>query len=160
MNADTQSSPAGNNGPAPTRQPVTLPEQNGSNRILVIAIIAVVVLFALVIAAVIFLLQPTTPTERIRDIFIIFMALVSLLIGLALVLLIAQLASLINLFQNEIKPILESTQETANTLRGTSIFLSDQLAGPVIKMGQTVAAVRTFLGFQQLFREKPTKPDR
>jgi hypothetical protein len=160
MDGITQPPRGANNGGTPVHSSPALPEQKSSNRILVVAIIAALLLLALIIAAIVFLLQPATPTERIRDIFIIFMALVSLLIGLALVILIAQVASLINLLQNEIKPILESTQETANTLRGTSIFLSDHLAGPVIKLGQAAAAVRTFLGFQQLFRDKPSKSKR
>jgi hypothetical protein len=125
-----------------------------STKILIGAIIGGIVLLALVVGGVIFLLQPGTPTERIRDIFIIFMALVMLLVGVALVLMIAQLASLINLLRNEVKPILVSTNETANTLRGTTAFLSDHLVEPVIQLSSAVAALRTLVGFQQLFRRK------
>ena len=46
-----------------------------------------------------FLLQPGTPTDRIRDVFIIVVALESLVIGVALIVLAVQLASLINLLQ-------------------------------------------------------------
>ena len=73
-------------------------------------------------------------TARVRDIFIIFMAFESLIIGVALVILIVQLALLTNLLQNEIKPIIDSTNETVNTVRGTATFLSDNLAEPVIKL--------------------------
>ena len=45
--------------------------------------IVLVLLIAGIVAAVIGLLQPNTPTDKIRDIFIIFMALESLLIGVA-----------------------------------------------------------------------------
>ena len=55
-------------------------------------------------------------------------------IGVALVVLIVQLASLINLLQNEVKPILIATNETVNTLRGTSEFLSENVVEPVIKL--------------------------
>jgi hypothetical protein len=129
-------------------------DSRGSTNIIIGAIIGGIVLLALVVGGVIFLLQPGTPTERIRDIFIIFMALVMLLVGVALVLLIAQLASLINLLRNEVKPILVSTNETANTLRGTTAFLSDHLVEPVIQLSSAVAALRTLVGFQQLFRRK------
>jgi hypothetical protein len=55
-----------------------------------------------------YLLQPTTPTDKIWDVLIVFIAIVSLVIGVALVVLIVQLASLTNFLQNEVKPILIS----------------------------------------------------
>ncbi|MCB9134341.1 MAG: hypothetical protein H6636_02875 [Anaerolineales bacterium] len=119
-------------------------------KMVVTGVIVVLFLLALVIGSVVFLLQPATPTDKIRDIFIIFMAVESLLIGLVLVILIVQLAQLINLLQNEIKPILTSTNETVNTLRGTAVFLSDNLAEPVMKINEFLAALtqlREMLGF-------------
>jgi hypothetical protein len=97
-----------------------------------------------IVAAVFFLLQPGSPTDTIRDIFIIFMAFESLIIGAALVVLIIQIASLINLLQNEVKPILKSTSETVNTLRGTTEFLSENLVEPVIKLNSSIAGMRRF----------------
>jgi hypothetical protein len=81
---------------------------------------------------------------RIRDVFIIFMALESLLIGFVLVILIVQLARLMNLIQNEVKPILDSTNETVNNLRGTTAFLSANLVEPVIKLNEYLAALQKF----------------
>ncbi|HLF80523.1 MAG TPA: hypothetical protein VI410_02050 [Anaerolineales bacterium] len=81
-------------------------------------------------------------TETVRDILIIFVAGESFLIGLALIVLIVQLARLTALLQNEVRPILESTNETVNTLRGTSQFLSDNVVRPVIKANGSLAAVR------------------
>ncbi|RMF41494.1 MAG: hypothetical protein D6755_12525, partial [Anaerolineae bacterium] len=115
---------------------------NSHRAALIGAIAAVVLLLALLGGAVWLLMQPGTDTARVRDIFIIFMALETLLIGLALIVLIVQLARLINLLQNEVKPILDSTNETANTLRGTAAFLSDNLAEPVIKLNEYVAALQ------------------
>jgi len=100
------------------------------------------VIVALVILAVFGLLQPTTPTAKIRDIFIIFMAFESLVIGAALIVLVIQVASLINLLQNEVKPILDATNETVNTLRGTTTFLSENLVEPVIKLNSYLAGLR------------------
>jgi hypothetical protein len=105
-------------------------------------IAGIVVFLAAVALAVYFLLQPGSPTGTIRDIFIIFLALESLIIGVALVVLIIQLASLINLLQNEVKPIIQSTSETINTLRGTTAFLSENLVEPVIKLNSTMAGIR------------------
>ncbi|MDI6770527.1 MAG: hypothetical protein QMD04_12755 [Anaerolineales bacterium] len=100
------------------------------------------VLLALIVLAVVGLLQPGTPTDKIRDIFIIFMAFESLVIGAALVILVIQVASLINLLQNEVKPILDATNETVNTLRGTTTFLSENLVAPVIKLNSYLAGLR------------------
>jgi hypothetical protein len=104
----------------------------------------IILLLAGIVVAVYFLLQPGSPTSTIRDIFIIFMAFESLIIGAALVVLIIQIASLINLLQNEVKPILQSTSETVNTLRGTTEFLSENLVEPVIKLNSSIAGLRRF----------------
>ena len=108
-------------------------------------IVGVIVILAAIVTAIYFLLQPGSPTGTIRDIFIIFMAVESLIIGAALVILIIQVASLINLLQNEVKPILESTTETVNTLRGTTQFLSENLVEPVIKLNSSLAGLRKIL---------------
>jgi hypothetical protein len=105
---------------------------------------AVLLVLAGIVVSVYLLLQPSSPTGTIRDIFIIFMAFESLIIGAALVVLIIQVASLINLLQNEVKPILNSTSETVNTLRGTTEFLSENLVEPVIKLNSYLAGLRKF----------------
>ncbi|MBL7162935.1 MAG: hypothetical protein ISS57_10045 [Anaerolineales bacterium] len=118
------------------------PEEMKSQTGVLIGIgIGTVVLIALVVVSVIFLLNPTTDTARFRDVFIIFMALESIVIGLALIILIIQIARLINLLQNEIKPIINSTNETVSTLRGTTQFLSDNLVEPVIKLNEYLAGL-------------------
>ncbi len=110
-------------------------------------IIGGLLILALVVVGLTLLLQPGTDTGRVRDIFIIFMALEFLLIGGVMVILIIQLARLTLLLQNEIKPILESTNETANTLRGTTAFLSEHLVEPVLKLNQYLAGLNKILSF-------------
>jgi hypothetical protein len=117
---------------------------NPKSKIWIVVLIAVLILGGIV-AGTIYLLQPGSPTDKIRDVFIIFMALEFLVVGVALVILMIQLAILINLLQNEVKPILNSTNETVNTLRGTVTFLSDNLAEPVIKLNQTMAGFKKLL---------------
>jgi hypothetical protein len=104
-----------------------------------------VILLALLGAAIYFLLQPATPTEKIRHIFIIVVALESLVIGAALVILIIQMASLINLLQNEVRPILKATNETVNNLRGTAEFLGENVVEPVIKLNSYLAGLNRML---------------
>jgi amino acid permease len=108
-----------------------------------------------VIAFAVFLLTGSNETtERIRDVFIIFMALESMVIGLVLIILVVQLARLTNLLQNEIKPILDSTNETVSTLRGTTQFLGDHLAEPVIKLNEYLAGLSSFLKIIRPARKK------
>jgi len=113
--------------------------------IVITAVILVVLLIGGIVAAIIGLLQPNAPTEKIRDIFIIFMALESLLIGVALIILIVQFASLINLLQNEVRPILDATNETVNHLRGTAEFLGENVVEPVIKLNGYLAGMQRML---------------
>ncbi len=112
----------------------------------IIGIVAVILIFlALITAAVYGLMQNSTTTAQIRDIFLIFLAFESFIIGAALVVLVIQLASLINLLQNEIRPILNATSETVNTLRGTTEFLSENLVDPVIKLNGYLAGLQRTL---------------
>ena len=117
-------------------------------------VIGAVVLLALLGLAIYFLLQPTTPTDKIRDIFIIVVALESVVIGVALIILIVQLASLINLLQNEVKPILTATSDTVNTLRGTAEFLGENVVEPVIKLNGYLAGMTRMLELMGIRKNK------
>ena len=130
------------------------PQTEKDARMIRIKIIASVSAVVVLIIGVLFFLFTRTPaqTTYLRDLVIIFMALESLVIGVALVILMVQLAVLINLLQNEIKPILNSTNETVNTLRGTATFLSDNLTEPVIKLNEYLAALRKILNMLHLGR--------
>lgn len=136
--------------PQPEEKKSLTPEER---KTLIGVIAAVVILLALIVAAAVYLFTTAEGnTTRIRDIFIIFMALESLVIGVALIVLIAQVAALINLLQNEIRPILEATNETVKTLRGTSAFLGEHVAEPVIKLNSYLAGLKRLLemvGFKQ-----------
>jgi hypothetical protein len=121
-------------------------EKQRANILLRIGLIIGAILIASIFVGIVYyLLQETTPTSTIRDILVIFMAFELLIIGLAVILLIIQLARLVNLFQNEIKPLLESANETMGTLRGTAVFLGDTLVQPVIKVNSYLAGFRRIL---------------
>ena len=138
--------------PTPDNQPS---EELRRQRIILIGVIvAAIILIILIIASIWFLLQPTTDTTKIKDVFIIFMALQSLFLGIILVVLIIQLARLINLLQNDIKPILDSTNETVSTLKGTTVFLSENVVEPVIKMNEYFAGITQGLAVLGLMRKR------
>lgn len=121
-------------------------EAERKQKIIVTSIIAgIVLILAILGVAIFFLMQPGTPTDKIRDVFIIVVALESLVIGVALIVLVIQLASLINLIQNEVRPILNATNETVNTLRGTVEFLGENVVEPVVKLNGYLAGLRRML---------------
>ena len=138
--------------PQPTTPPPT-PEELAAIReaerkqktITATVIAGIVVFLALLGVAIYFLLQPATPTDKIRDIFIIVVAFESLVIGVALIVLIVQIASLTNLLQNEVRPILKATNDTVNNLRGTAEFLGENVVEPVIKLNGYLAGLYRML---------------
>jgi hypothetical protein len=107
--------------------------------------VGIAVLIAAVGGVVYYLLQETTPTARIRDVFVIFLGFELVLIGFSAILLIIQGARLFNLFQNEIKPVLEAANETMSTIRGTALFLSDSMVQPAIKINSFFTSIRSSL---------------
>jgi len=109
---------------------------------IILGVVIVLLLIAGIIFAVNVMINNPSQTETFRDIMIIFMAFVFLFIGFALTILLVQLARLTNLLQYEIRPILEATNETVGSLRGTTQFLSDNLVAPVVKANSSFAALR------------------
>lgn len=118
------------------------PQSENSRALVFVTVLLFLLLISGVIFAVISMVNNPDQTETIRDIVIIFMAVESLLIGLVLIVLIIQLARLTTMLQNEVRPILDATNETLNTLRGTTNFLSQNLVNPVVKANSSVAAIK------------------
>ena len=104
--------------------------------ILIGAILGIVLLTAALVVAAVFLAiyaESAAPAvEVVRDLLIIALALELLVMGVAFVVFLVQVARFINLMNNEIQPIITSTSETLNTVRGTAAFLSKNLVEPVI----------------------------
>jgi amino acid permease len=128
-------------------------ETPSSNKAWILIVVAIVIIGLLVTGIIILFNQEAELTTRIRDIFIIFMALESLVIGAALTILIIQLATLINLLQNEVKPIIDSTNQTVNTLRGTATFISDNLSEPIIKINEFLAYLKKIADLLNIGRQ-------
>lgn len=137
-----------------TDQSSANPEQRSKQRwIVIIGVLLLLLLIAGIVLSIISLSgMPESQTGKIRDIFIIFMAVEFLIIGVALVVMIVQLAALINLLQNEIKPILNSTNETVSNLKGTAKFLSNNMVEPVIKMNEYLAGFKKMIDMINIFK--------
>jgi hypothetical protein len=78
----------------------------------------------------------------LRDAAIIFVAFETLLIGLLMIILMVQVQSLVVLLRDEIKPMLESVNETVATVRGTTQFVSHNVVSPVVKWSGYMAGLR------------------
>jgi hypothetical protein len=133
-----------------SKEPELSPEELRKQRLTIAGIVvACVIVLGLLITGFIFLINPALTSyetvARLRDIAIILMAIESLFIGLALIILIIQIARLTNLIETEVKPILDSTNETVSNLRGTTKFLSDNLVEPVIKLNELMAVLQRLL---------------
>lgn len=71
--------------------------------------------------------------SSVRDVAIIVLAIESIVIGGLLIFLIIQLQRLIKMLREEIKPVIDSTNETVSTVRGTTTFVSEHLVSPIIR---------------------------
>lgn len=81
-----------------------------------------------------------------RDIAIIILAVESIVIGVLLTVLVIQVIRLVKLLREEVMPILNSTQETVSTVRGTASFMSEHLVQPVVKVSSFTAGARRAVG--------------
>lgn len=81
----------------------------------------------------------------IRDISIIMVALESFVIMAMLGILIWQVYKLVRMLQTEIRPIMQDTQETLATLRGTTNFMTENVVNPVMETSSKVAGYRRTL---------------
>ncbi len=132
-------------------EPVLKPEEANNKKATIAIIVVAVILIAIIAGIVVLSFEEPGTVTKVRDLFIILMALMLFVIGLALVVLIVQIADLTNLLKNEVRPILNSTTDTVNTLKGTVRFMSDNLTEPVIKLNESLAGMKKIF---QLFNFK------
>jgi len=107
---------------------------------LIVILVVVVVLLAVMCY---FLFISPGPTATIRDIAIIVLALESIVVLLLLGVVIGMLWWLIQTLERKITPILDSTSETVNTVRGTATFVSDTVVSPIIKVISYASGVKS-----------------
>jgi hypothetical protein len=77
----------------------------------------------------------------VRDIAIIVLALETIAVNVILILLILEIRSLSRMLRENVSPILKSADETVRTVRGTSVFVSDNVVTPVVRVSSFVAGV-------------------
>ena len=111
-----------------------------------IAVIAVLILlgFAFMIAAGII--------GEVRDIVIILLAVESLIIGGVTLFLLYQIIMLLTLIREELIPLIQSAQDTVNSARGTTVYVSRKIVVPSAKAATTVARMQAMV--RVLFKGK------
>lgn len=124
-------------------------ENKKNSKGILIAIVSTIVLAVLVY---LLSLNPLI-TENIRDIFIIFLAFFTILIGIAVVVLVVQVSKLINMVNNEIKPMVDSTNQTLRELQNTTRFVGNNLVEPVVKLNSYVAGLQKAVDLLNIFRK-------
>jgi hypothetical protein len=111
--------------------------------------IAVIGVAGLIVTVLIFYYLMTHPVvaTRLRDISIILLALTLIIIDIAMMVLLWQVIRLLTFLVAELKPIMQSLQETTGTVRGTANFVSEGVASPVIEVSSKAAGAKGSLRF-------------
>ncbi len=81
-------------------------------------------------------------TDEVRDIVIILLATESLVIGGVTLFLLYQVIMLVTLLREELIPLIQSAQETVNSARGTTVYVSRKIVVPSAKAATTVARLQ------------------
>lgn len=143
------------NNPA-NRYPEFTPEPIDKRPLYIGIGVATAILLVSIIIGVWLFFNPVI-AEIVRDIVIIYIGISSFFILIVLVILIVMVAyltlktnDLVQLLDREVRPLLYNIQETTNTVRGTTTFLSDKAVQPVIATVSSIAAVKAI--FKSLFR--------
>jgi hypothetical protein len=96
--------------------------------------------------------------QSARDLAIVFLAFVAIVMTLLMAAVVVLLWRLIRVIQREIRPVLTNLQQTANTVRGTTEFVSDSFVSPLIRFSSFFSGVGgTFKAFAGTFKHKEGK---
>jgi hypothetical protein len=90
--------------------------------------------------------------DEVRDIVIILLAIESLVIGGVTLFLLYQMIMLVTLLREELIPLIQSAQDTVNSARGTTVYVSRKIVVPTAKAATTVARLQAMA--RVLFRGK------
>lgn len=123
-------------------QPITMTETERQVRrrmiLITIAIVIIVVMIVLIFAGLIL----KGWLDEFRDIVIILLAFESLVIGGVTLFLLYQIIMLITLLREELIPLIQSAQDTVNSARGTTVYVSRKIVVPSAKAATTVARLQ------------------
>lgn len=128
-------------GPAEAKSSTPASDIRRTLTILLAVGIALLVLGGLLVLITWLIRSPQT-AEAVRDAVIVAIGIESVITGVAVLVLVVQVARLTAMLQNEIRPMLEATNDALRTVRGTTEFLSDNMVRPVVRLSGAAAAIR------------------
>jgi hypothetical protein len=137
-----ESGPVEPTEPAPLQGPPRQTLTTGQKIAIVVGAVVIVALISLLLYG---MVSRPDLTSILRDISIIVLALVTIVTGIFLAIMLMQLQALIVLLREEIYPLLQSMNQTADTVRGTTNFVSDAVVSPMINAASYVSGVRQSL---------------
>lgn len=112
---------------------------SGGRRWLIAAIVIVILITALIT---IMIFANSETVEKVKNIAIVVSATSALILIGSIFVLIYQLSALTGLLRTEIRPILNTTKETVQNVKGTVAFMNDKFVSPAISVGSKVAGIR------------------
>lgn len=99
----------------------------------------------------------------IRDLFLILLVLQGIMIGVALMILVLQVSALTNILKNELRPIVDSTQQAADTAKGTALFVGKHAVSPLLHtksvMAGSIVFIREFLAIRRSVQSRERDSD-
>jgi hypothetical protein len=124
--------------------------------------ILVVVLVALVIAALlipifVLIFQPSW-LAALRDTSIIYVSLFMCVGAIAFIITTGLIGFIAFMIRDHIVPALEKADDTLQTVKGTTTFVSESVVAPIIKVAGAAAGARAMV--QTLMRRNPPKSEK
>ncbi len=93
---------------------------------------------------------PIQGLAALRDVAIVILALESVLVMFIMLVIVILLWDLLAVIQRDLIPLLRSTlesaEETAHTVQGTTTFVSEYFIAPLIRLSSTLAGIQTTVG--------------
>jgi hypothetical protein len=126
--------------------------RNPASRLIGMLVIALPTFLTLVGIALFFFLRDEAQMRNLRDLLLILLALEFMVVGVALTLLMIQLARLSILIEQEVRPMVQTAQETLQQLSGTARFLDENLVEPIVKINGVLAGLQRAMDVFRIFR--------
>jgi hypothetical protein len=104
-----------------------------------------VLLIALIVGLYLLGGEDQAPLERLRDISLVFISVGLVLVVVLVAALVGVVVWLALLIKDKIIPLLEQLTATATRVRGTTEFVSEEVASPIISAYSTVSGLRAMI---------------
>jgi cytochrome bd-type quinol oxidase subunit 1 len=121
-------------------------------------VIATVVFIAIIVGLYLLGGDDQSALERLRDIAVIFVVLLSLITVILLAAITAALVFLAMQIKDRVIPLLEEATGTVKRVRGTTNFMTEEAVKPIINIAGQYSRLRTMTKTVTGQRKKPPKP--